>query len=622
VDHVRFASKLWGDSYFNASSRTFQQRPPSSDAPRSFVEFILEPMYKIITCVLGEAAADVKHTLAQVKVFLKSSLYSLDAKPLLRIALSSFFESSSGFVDAVVQHLPSPISGAARRVSRYYTGDQTSAAAANMRACSAEGVLAMNVFKLYHTADCSVFDVLAYVVSGRVHKGTAVKVLGETYTLVDEEDCATAVVQGISVPCGRYKVDVDSAGPGNLVLLSGIDAPVLKSATVTSPVGSDGMCTFLPIRHNTVSTVRLAIEPLNPAELPRMLDGLRRVSKSYPLLRTKVEESGEHVIVGTGELYLDCVMHDLRLMYAEIEVKTADPCVSFCETIVETSSLKCFAETPNKKNKLTMIAEPLDKGMADAIESGILSLGLGPKALAQQLQTNFNWDVLAARSVWAFGPEEKGCNVLLDDTLPSEVDKKLLSTVRSSVVQGFQWGCREGPLCDEPIRNVKFRLIDASIDPTPLHRGGGQIIPTARRVAYSAFLMATPRLMEPVYHVEITSPADCVTAIYNVISRRRGMIVKEFPKAGTPLYVAHAVLPVIESFGFETDLRSHTQGQAMSLSVFDHWSIVPGDPLDKSIVLRPLEIQPPIALAREFMVKTRRRKGMSEDVRCILIVQP
>ena len=64
------------------------------------------------------AAADVKHTLAQVKVFLKSSLYSLDAKPLLRIALSAFFESSAGFVDAVVQHLPSPIAGAARRVSR------------------------------------------------------------------------------------------------------------------------------------------------------------------------------------------------------------------------------------------------------------------------------------------------------------------------------------------------------------------------------------------------------------------------------------------------------------------------------------------------------------------------
>jgi U5 small nuclear ribonucleoprotein component len=70
-------------------------------------------------------------------------------------------------------------------------------------------------------------------------------------------------------------------------------------------------------------------------------------------------------------------------------------------------------------------------------------------------------------------------------------------------VQGFQWGTREGPLCDEPIRNVKFKILGAEIAPEPLARGGGQIIPTARRVCYSSFLMATPRLVEPVYYVEI-----------------------------------------------------------------------------------------------------------------------
>ena len=83
---------------------------------------------------------------------------------------------------------------------------------------------------------------------------------------------------------------------------------------------------------------------------------------------TKVEESGEHIIVGTGEMYMDSIMHDLRKMYADIEVKVADPVVSFCETVVETSSIKCFAETPNKKNKLTMISEPLEKGLAEDIE--------------------------------------------------------------------------------------------------------------------------------------------------------------------------------------------------------------------------------------------------------------
>ena len=54
-------------------------------------------------------------------------------------------------------------------------------------------------------------------------------------------------------------------------------------------------------------------------------------------------------------------LQDLHELYAEVEVKVADPVVSFCETVVETSSLKCFAETPNKRNKVTMIAEPLDQ---------------------------------------------------------------------------------------------------------------------------------------------------------------------------------------------------------------------------------------------------------------------
>ena len=164
------------------------------------------------------------------------------------------------------------------------------------------------------------------------------------------------------------------------------------------------------------------------------------------------------------------------------------------------------------------------------------------------------------------------------------------------------------------MRNVKFKIIDAQIAAEPLARGGGQVIPTARRCLYSAFLMATPRLMEPVYYVEIQTPADCMSAIYNVLAKRRGHVTADIPKPGTPIFLVKAHLPVIESFGFETDLRYHTQGQAFCLSVFDHWSIVPGDPLDRQFVLRPLEPAPVPALAREFLVKTRRRKGMNDDV--------
>jgi U5 small nuclear ribonucleoprotein component len=110
-------------------------------------------------------------------------------------------------------------------------------------------------------------------------------------------------------------------------------------------------------------------------------------------------------------------MHDLRQMYSEIEIKTADPSVSFCETVVETSSLKCFAETPNKRNKLTLIAEPLEKGLAEDIEAGNICTTWERKRQATFLQSKYDWDVLAARSVWAFGPDVNGPNVLVSALL-------------------------------------------------------------------------------------------------------------------------------------------------------------------------------------------------------------
>lgn len=90
--------------------------------------------------------------------------------------------------------------------------------------------------------------------------------------------------------------------------------------------------------------------------------------------------------------------------------------------------------------------------------------------------------------------------------------------------------------------------------------------------------------------------------------------MEDVPKVGTPLFLVKASLPVLDSFGFESDLRLFTQGQAFCLQWFDHWAVMPGDPIDKDIHLVPLQPSPSNALARECMVKTRRRKGMSEDI--------
>lgn len=143
---------------------------------------------------------------------------------------------------------------------------------------------------------------------------------------------------------------------GNFVLLSGVDNSITKTATIVSADLAEDLYIFRPIKQLTQSVLKVAVEPMNPSELPKMLDGLRKINKTYPLVETRVEESGEHILLGTGELYLDCVLHDLRRMFAEIEIKVSDPVVKFCETVVETSALKCYADTPNKKSVLPSLA--------------------------------------------------------------------------------------------------------------------------------------------------------------------------------------------------------------------------------------------------------------------------
>uniref|UniRef100_A0A0N4ZUV3 Tr-type G domain-containing protein n=1 Tax=Parastrongyloides trichosuri TaxID=131310 RepID=A0A0N4ZUV3_PARTI len=609
-----FSKRLWGDIYMDPKTRKFVKKEPYPDCPRTFVQFILEPIYKIFSQIIGDVDTSLPNMMAELSIHLTKQEQKMNIRPLIALICKRFFGDFRAFVDLAVKNFKSPLKNGIVKRESHYTGPSESVISDAIDKCDANGPLIINTVKNYTTSDAINFHVFGRIFSGTLEVGQNIRVLGERYSIQDEEDSRIMTVGKLYVCMARYNIEVTKIPAGNWVLIEGIDEPIMKTSTIMDINLNDELYIFKPLKFNTKSVVKLAIEPINPSELPKMLDSLRKVNKSFPLLTTRVEESGEHVLLGTGELYMDCVMHDMRKVYWEIDIKVADPVVPFCETVIETSSMKCFAETPNKKNKLTMFCEALEKGIAEDIENEEINIEWNKKKLGQFFEKKYNWDILSARSIWAFGPDNNSPNILCDDTLPSEVDKDLLSCVKESIVQGFQWATREGPLCEEPIRNVKFKIMNAEIAKESLYRGGGQMIPTARRVAYSSFLMSTPRLMEPYYLVEVIAPGDCIPAVYEVLNKRRGHVTKDSPLPGSPLYVLNAYIPVIDSFGFETDLRTHTQGQSFCMSTFDHWQIVPGDPLDKSIVIKPLEPLPAPYLAREFMIKTRRRKGLSEDV--------
>ena len=148
-----------------------------------------------------------------------------------------------------------------------------------------------------------------------------------------------------------------------------------------------------------------------------------------------------------------------------------------------------------------------------------------------------------------------------------------LNEIKDSVVAALQWASKDGPLAEENMRGIAFEIEDVVLHADAIHRGGGQIIPTSRRVMYAAQLTAEPILMEPVYLVEIQCPENAIGGVYSVLNQKRGIVFEEIQRPGTPIYNIKVHLPVIESFGFTGTLRAATSGQAFPQCVFDHWEL-------------------------------------------------
>ena len=95
------------------------------------------------------------------------------------------------------------------------------------------------------------------------------------------------------------------------------------------------------------------------------------------------------------------------------------------------------------RNKITMIAEPLERGLAEDIERGRVNMRMTPKERGGFFQEKYQWDLLASRSIWAFGPDENGPNILLNDTLPSQVNK----TMKARDTEETYYCCRSIRKC-------------------------------------------------------------------------------------------------------------------------------------------------------------------------------
>ncbi|KAF7557329.1 hypothetical protein G7046_g6072 [Stylonectria norvegica] len=484
---------------------------------------------------------------------------------------------------------------------------------------------------------------------------------------------------------GRHLESLDSVPAGVIFGIGGLEGKILKSGTLCSRL--EGAVNLAGVTMAGKPIVRVALEPVNPGDLDKMIHGLRLLVQSDPCAEYEQFGSGEHVLLTAGELHLERCLIDLKERFAHCDIQAGAPIVPYRETIVKAEEMRppvnkdlgrgaVIATTSSKQVTISLRVQPLptevtefllktpeaikrlylDRGSKDeddavdgSDETIAADLAAGSKLSAEdfkkQLQEKLKtgkgregWNTLIDQIV-AFGPRRTGPNILIDatkdgilpkafaadktwETAPRAGESLHASHLADKIAYAFQLAAAQGPLCNEPIQGVAVFVEDVTLnlaeDDTSardkLGRITGEIIKTFQSALRSAFLDWSPRLMLAMYTVEIQASTEVLGRVYDVLTRRRGRVVAETMKEGTPFFTIQALLPVAESFGFADDMRKRTSGAAQPQLIFAGFEILDEDPFWVPFTEDDLEDLGELAdkenVAKRYIDGVRKKKGL------------
>lgn len=600
IDKQKMMDKLWGDWFFDAKAKKWTKKEIGADGKRlqrGFCQFILSPIAMLFEAVIAEKTAVFMKMLTGLKVEIPKDAKELTGKPLLKRIMQTWLPAADALLLMIVNHLPSPKVAQKYRVGNLYGGPIDDEAGQAIAACEADAGLIMYVSKMVPTSEKGRFYAFGRVFSGTIATGQEVRIQGPDYTPGSKKDLYCKKIQRTVLMMGRYVEQLADCPCGNIIGLVGVDAYLLKAGTISTITSSHNI---VGMKYSVSPVVRVAVECKNASDLPKLMEGLKRLAKSDPLVQCFTAPTGEHIIAGAGELHLEICLKDLREDFMKgAPVQMSEPVVSFCETVTAENEKDVIGKSPNKHNRVYMTCSALGDDFCKAMDDGDIDLQAEMKTRARWMADNLGWDVTEARQIWSFGcPPDALSNVMVNCTK----GVSYLLEVKDSFVGAFVQATAEGILCGEVMRGIRFDINDVTLHADAIHRGAGQLMPPIKRAMFGCQIDASPALMEPMYQCSITVPSNAVAGVFTTLNARRGTVENKEDRAGTPLCVITAYLPVLESFGFTQVLRQNTSGQAFPQLIFSHWQMVNGSPYDEG------------SQAEAICQKVRSRKGLKAEM--------
>jgi len=478
-------------------------------------------------------------------------------------------------LDMVVKNIPDPVEAQRYRLPRIWKGDLNSEVGQAMLNCDDNGPTVMCITM------AQIDPHAGLVATGRLFSGT-IKQGDQVYLVGVRRDYR---VQQVSMYMGAFREVVEKIPAGNIAALIGLDL-ARAGETLVDAAHKDAMVPFERIRYVSEPVITIAVEPKHPKDLPLLMEAMNRLSIEDPNLTATInKETGEYLLSGMGELHLEIAIKFLQDYGGVLEIITSKPIVVYRESVAGKGAL-ALAKSPNGLNRFLVQVEPLEENVIKMIEGGEISEEMGLKKIGKTLFEEAGWKAEEARNIWAIDEHR---NMLVDVTKGIQY----LGEARETIIAGFKWACKAGPLCEEPIRGLKVKLVDAQLHDDPVHRGPAQIMPAIRRAILGSFLTAKPVLLEPVYKIGVSVPARWVGECLSIITKRRGKIVASDQRGILTMITGY--VPVAETFGLSAEMRSATSGHAFWQCTFDHWEKVPEN------------------IAKEVFRQIRERKGLPPE---------
>ncbi|MDP3881310.1 MAG: elongation factor EF-2 [Nanoarchaeota archaeon] len=474
-------------------------------------------------------------------------------------------------LDMAVKHLPNPLDAQKYRIPKIWKGDIDSKFGQDLINCNKDGEVAFVITNIVIEPRSG-----KEIAAGRLYSGTIVNGM-EAYANNAKKK---ARVQQVLVYNGIKPEQMESVPSGNVLAITGLNADVGDTITFAPQTP------FEEIKHIFQPVITKSIEVTKSADLPKLIEVLRKVGKEDPSIKIEInEETGENLLSGMGELHLEIIEGRIKNEKG-LEVKTGAPIVVYREALTKDSG-KTEVRTPNGHNILWVSVEPLEDEVYNAIERGEIPeirLKKKPEEVWKRLSELgiSNEESRQYREIY------KG-NVFEDRTR----GVVLIGEIIDSIMDGWKLVVDGGPLAKEPLMKTKFVLHDIKIHVDNVHRGPAQIYPAVRLGIHECLKKGGAAILEPVQTHLIEAPIDFMGAVTQLIGSKRGVLI-DVQQEGIDTHIK-AKIPVAEMIGWSNDLRSSTEGRGISSL------------MDQNFQKLPAELQ------SEVIRKIRQRKGLAEN---------